>query len=208
MAKKGTKKVATKPVKKASKVKESVTKKATPERKSSQKTGGVAKKMEKPIKKGTAAKSTKMSEEKSPVSVPKTMIESAPTKKAQGDAKKSKSQITEVPKASKLELAKPEKEASAPVEIGVIEAEDEMPSKKAKKYEGANEEESRWLELRDKHKNIRPQPYKMSESYQEKTPIEHKTLGWGFVLSVVNDRLEVLFRSGIKHLISNYKPNT
>ena len=83
----------------------------------------------------------------------------------------------------------------------------EVPSKKAKKYEGATEEESKWLELRDKHKNIKPQLYKLSEEFVEKTPLEHKVLGWGFILSVVNDRLEVLFSSGIKHLISNYKKN-
>jgi hypothetical protein len=33
----------------------------------------------------------------------------------------------------------------------------------------------------------------------------HKVLGWGFVLSNLNDRLEVLFKDGIKVLISNYK---
>jgi len=80
-------------------------------------------------------------------------------------------------------------------------------SKKSKKYEAATEEESRWLELRDKYKSTKAAPYKMSEAYAEKTPIDHKVLGWGFILSVMNDRLEVLFQSGIKQLISNYKSN-
>lgn len=80
-------------------------------------------------------------------------------------------------------------------------------SKKAKKYEASSEEEARWFELRDKYKGAKASPYKMSEVYAEKTPIDHKVLGWGFILSVINDRLEVLFQSGIKHLISNYKSN-
>jgi len=80
-------------------------------------------------------------------------------------------------------------------------------SKKSKKYEAATEEEARWLELKDKYKSTKAAPYKMSEAYAEKTPIDHKVLGWGFILSVMNDRLEVLFQSGIKQLISNYKSN-
>lgn len=86
-------------------------------------------------------------------------------------------------------------------------AEPAVPSKKAKKYEAATEEEARWLELRDKYKSTKAAPYKMSEVYAEKTPIDHKVLGWGFIISVLNDRLEVLFQSGIKQLISNYKSN-
>lgn len=86
-------------------------------------------------------------------------------------------------------------------------SESSVPSKKAKKYEASTEEETRWLELRDKYKSTKALPYKMSEVYAEKTPIDHKVLGWGFILSVLNDRLEVLFQSGIKQLISNYKSN-
>ena len=32
-----------------------------------------------------------------------------------------------------------------------------------------------------------------------------KVLGWGFILKNDNDRLEVLFETGIRMLISNYK---
>lgn len=79
-------------------------------------------------------------------------------------------------------------------------------SKKAQAaYKAATEEEAKWLELKDKYKGIHPCPYKMSEIYQEKTLLDHKVLGLGVILSVVNDRLEVLFQTGMKHLISNYK---
>jgi hypothetical protein len=72
-------------------------------------------------------------------------------------------------------------------------------------YQAATEEEAKWLELKEKYKGISPSSYKMSEIYQEKTLLDHKVLGLGVILSVVNDRLEVLFQTGTKHLISNYK---
>ena len=45
----------------------------------------------------------------------------------------------------------------------------------------------------------------MSEKFNAMSPIQHKVLGWGFVLTNENDRLEVLFETGIRNLISNYK---
>jgi hypothetical protein len=33
----------------------------------------------------------------------------------------------------------------------------------------------------------------------------HKVLGWGFIISNINDRLDILFETGVKTLISNYK---
>jgi hypothetical protein len=45
----------------------------------------------------------------------------------------------------------------------------------------------------------------MSEQFEPGTPLSHPRLGWGFILSKLNDRLEVIFESGIKILISNYK---
>jgi len=45
----------------------------------------------------------------------------------------------------------------------------------------------------------------MSDVFEALKPINHKVLGWGFVLTNENNRLEVLFENGIKVLISNYK---
>jgi hypothetical protein len=94
------------------------------------------------------------------------------------------------------------------IQVNVIET--EAPVKKLSKkaqasFQAATEEEAKWMELKEKYKGIRPSPYKMSEIYQEKTLLDHKVLGLGVILSVVNDRLEVLFQTGTKHLISNYK---
>ena len=64
---------------------------------------------------------------------------------------------------------------------------------------------AQWQALFDRSKEIEPIAYQMSANYEAKTPILHKTLGWGYVVSNVNNRLEVLFESGLKFLISNYK---
>lgn len=199
MAKKATKKVVAKPVKKPAKAKAIVSKKSEPDKKikksESSKKAGAPKKA--PVALSAPAKSVKVKVEAKSVVKPSKKVEKtakvavvlAPTKKE---------------KAPKVKAVKPAEEV--PVAAPVDEFESQvLTGKKGKKYEGATEEESKWLELRDKNKNIKPLPYRMSEVFLEKTPIEHKVLGWGFVLSVVNDRLEVLFRSGIKHLISNYK---
>ena len=64
---------------------------------------------------------------------------------------------------------------------------------------------AQWTSLYERSKAVKPVPYKMSENYEAKTPILHKVLGWGYVLSSQNNRLEVLFQDGIKVLIANYK---
>jgi hypothetical protein len=64
---------------------------------------------------------------------------------------------------------------------------------------------AQWQVFFDKNKGIKPLTYKMTESYPARVPLQHKVLGWGFVISNLNDRLEVLFQSGLRTLISNYK---
>jgi hypothetical protein len=63
----------------------------------------------------------------------------------------------------------------------------------------------KWTSLFKKAEAIESQPYNMRATYEEKTAIVHKILGWGYILANRNDRLEVLFKDGIKYLISNYK---
>jgi len=64
---------------------------------------------------------------------------------------------------------------------------------------------AQWNSLFEKSKNVEAVPYRMTDTFEARTPIMHKVLGWGFVLSSQNDRLEVLFKDGIRILISNYK---
>ena len=64
---------------------------------------------------------------------------------------------------------------------------------------------AKWEALNQNASMIPSAPYKMSGSFEPKTGLQHKVLGWGYVLSAQNDRLEVLFKDGIRMLISNYK---
>lgn len=53
-------------------------------------------------------------------------------------------------------------------------------------------------------KGMKAKNYKMSDAFEAKTPILHKVLGWGFIMSSENNRIQVLFKDGIKTLITNY----
>lgn len=63
----------------------------------------------------------------------------------------------------------------------------------------------KWQDLKKKYGNIKASSYKMTEIFESNQPLQHKVLGWGYVLSSLNDRLEVIFESGVRQLISNYK---
>lgn len=63
----------------------------------------------------------------------------------------------------------------------------------------------KWSSLFKKSQDLVAKPYNMKQSYEAKTPIMHKVLGWGYILTNKNDRLEVLFKDGIRFLISNYR---
>lgn len=67
------------------------------------------------------------------------------------------------------------------------------------------DEKAKWAELNKKYGKEKALTYKMTETYSSLVPLQHKVLGWGFVLTNENDRLEVLFETGIRMLISNYK---
>ena len=72
--------------------------------------------------------------------------------------------------------------------------------------EAASALAAKWSTLFKRAENIEAQPYSMRTVYEERTAIVHQVLGWGYILANRNDRLEVLFKDGIKYLISNYKP--
>ncbi len=71
----------------------------------------------------------------------------------------------------------------------------------------AADEKAKWQELFKRHGKDKANSYKMTDSFDAMKPLQHKVLGWGFILSNENNRLEVLFENGIKMLISNYKPS-
>ena len=63
----------------------------------------------------------------------------------------------------------------------------------------------KWQDLKKKYGTVKALNYKMTEVFESNQAIQHKALGWGFILSSLNDRLEVIFESGVRQLISNYK---
>ena len=65
------------------------------------------------------------------------------------------------------------------------------------------ESERKWQALHNKHQNSSAPTYKISGVYQAKTSIMHRKFGWGYILSVKNDRLEVIFKEDVKFLVSN-----
>lgn len=118
--------------------------------------------------------------------------------------KKAAPKKTAPKKEAKKEEPKEEKsEESAPVAPKVSKKEKlaKIASDKA-----LSEDLRKWIDLQDKFGSEKAASYNMTATYQANKPIQHKVLGWGYILSVQNDRLEVLFETGTKMLISNYKP--
>ena len=103
------------------------------------------------------------------------------------------------------EAATDSTDEEAPVEAAAEKAPEKKKKKDDLKIDRNGDLESQWQSLHDKNKGLKAVPYKMSDNFEAKTPLMHKVLGWGYVISSVNNRLEVLFKDGIKILIANYK---
>lgn len=102
------------------------------------------------------------------------------------------------------------KEKAAPAPVTPMKVGAKARGRKISVEIGPNEAASalalKWSSLYKKAEQIEAKPYNMKAVFEEKTAIVHKLLGWGYILANRNDRLEVLFKDGIKYLISNYKP--
>lgn len=64
---------------------------------------------------------------------------------------------------------------------------------------------AKWQELNALSEGQKVQKYKMTESFEANTAVTHAKLGWGYILTSQNNRIEVLFEDGIKVLVSNYE---
>lgn len=125
----------------------------------------------------------------------KTTAKKKPTdkaNKAKSLEKKKKEKVT--PTVLQAQPEKPVKPKSARARASALAAEEAMGKLTGK-----------WNAFFKKAEDIKSAPYSMKNSYEPKTAITHKILGWGYILENKNDRLEVLFKDGIKFLISNYK---
>lgn len=167
-------------------------------------------------KKPVAAKKSAVAAKKAAPKVAVKAKKEAPPKKSAPPAPKMAAKVApEAKKETKKEIdteAKVAKPAKMPEVLAEPEA---KPVKvpKLKKSEQAkinadkailNEEERKWNEFHEKHKADKAQSYDMKATFEAAKPLQHKVLGWGWILSNDNDRLEVLFRDGKRILISNY----
>ena len=139
----------------------------------------------------------------------------APAKNAKAKPLKSSMTVeTRVEKAkidsggTLLEMAKEEMHhVNAPAAEAADKAEKAGKFKPIKLERGnLADEKAKWQELFKRYGKDKAANYKMSEQFESLKPINHKVLGWGFVLTNENNRLEILFENGIKLLICNYKP--
>jgi hypothetical protein len=107
-----------------------------------------------------------------------------------------------------LEMAKEEMfKVNAPIAEAADKAEKAGKFKPIKLERGnLADEKAKWQELFKRYGKDKAVNYKMSDQFESLKPINHKVLGWGFVLTNENNRLEILFENGIKLLICNYKP--
>ena len=214
MGKAPAKKSSTKPAKPAAK------KSTKPAAKAVSKAKAPAKSSATPVVKASAPPSSKSKaktvEKPSPKVTAKPVVAKAEPKK---EAKKSK--VESVPEAVKVVTAavevkeKPammssrgkseESEASESADLKMVEGKKSKKEKDWSQIDRTAEIGPQWERIHDACKGLKPEPYKMSENFEAKTAITHKVLGWGYVLTSQNNRLEVIFKDGIKVLIANYK---
>lgn len=148
------------------------------------------------VKKASKAQPAKAGKEKEKeLGAQKTALASVKTEKSKGKvapaAKLSVKMVAEAREA-KVAPVKPAKKTR------LTKAQEEG-------MEKATQLGQKWSSLYRKTQEQQAKPYNMRHTFEAKTPIMHKVLGWGYILSNKNDRLEVLFKDGIRYLISNYK---
>lgn len=149
----------------------------------------------KPKAKSPAVKAEKVAAVKKAVKPKKEpkVVEAEDLDQALGTTEEGSEQAVKAPKAAKAPKAEKVKKPRAPKKAAVLDV------------SVGSDHHNKWSELKEKHSKDKALPYAMSATFESNQPIQHKSLGWGLILNNNNDRLEVLFESGIKMLISNYK---
>lgn len=175
--------------KSASKSKLTPTKKPAPFKKpASKKTSASAKKPE-VVNKAVSVKATIQGKQKTPEKIAKVISQTETTEPLQVIERTT---VVEVEKSEKPIAPKKSKATRA------------AESKEKAAKQASSDEEARWVDIYEKNKGEKPLDYDMKRKYESNKPLQHKILGWGWILSSENDRLEVLFKDGKKILISNY----
>lgn len=127
-----------------------------------------------------------------------------PVKPAKAQKPAPAAKVEKVEKTEKVEKAP--KVVEKAVKAEKPSKAEKVKAEKVKAPEGASEDYKKWIELKNRHGHEKAAAYSMSGVYETGKAIDHKVLGWGWIMKSENDRLEVLFEQGLKYLISNYKP--
>lgn len=145
----------------------------------------------KPVK--AAASSKPIASKPAPKAPAKTPAKAAPT-----PAKKSAPAVLEKKVAAPAADVAPKKAASKAAQAAES-------SEKIKIDKSMTEEQAKWAEMYNKYRDTQTSNYDMKSTFKAASAIQHKVLGWGWIVSNDNDRLEVLFKDGKRMLISNYR---
>ena len=168
----------------------------------------LASKVAKPAKNAAAAKTVAPVKAKAqkPAAIPAKAVKSKAVAAQQLTVSKKDQVIAKAKAALKVEATAVETATPAAPAKPISKAKARKIMIEASINEAASALAAKWATLYKKAEQIDAKPYNMKAVFEEKTAIVHKVLGWGYILANRNDRLEVLFKDGIKHLISNYKP--
>lgn len=135
-----------------------------------------------------------------PAKTPKPAKEAKITKPAQAEQSISETKAAKESKKPKVESKKVQVETTKPAA-----GKAEKPKSGTAAMGDSESADPIWLELHRKHSDEKASNYDMRSAFEPSTPLNHKILGWGWILSNENDRLEVVFKDGKRVLISNYK---
>lgn len=188
---------------------------STGEKKKGQKEMSKSKPAPKAAKAAKPAAKAKTKAEPKPAAKAKVAAVEKPAKAApiEKPAKTVAPKVKAAPEAEKPAVEKPVKEKK------VAATEASAPAKKPKKGaaqpevitasglvdNSTPENKKKWRDLKERYGKDKASTYNMSAQFEAEQPLEHKVLGWGYILTNNQDRLEVLFETGVKILISNYK---
>lgn len=161
----------------------------------------VASKKEEKVAKVKAAPVAKKTEDKKPKAVVAPEKAKAPTTMSAKGKVKAAKEAVETESDDTVDAT----EAVAAPQKAVVEKPKKKTAAQKKKEKLEIDANVKWGDLHEKYKQIKPANYSMKDGFEANQPIQHKVLGWGWVISSENDRLEVLFKDGKKILISNYK---
>lgn len=166
--------------------------KVVPSKKEVKTAAQATKKVEAPKKKGALANAVAKIE----------ALKNKVTAAKNENVKKLEAMVPAILKSDKK--SKKKEEAVVEVEETVVSNDKPMKLSKLERSK-MTEDEAKWWDLHEKNKTQKAPNYDMREAFEANKPIQHKLLGWGFVLNNDNDRLEVLFKDGKRMLISNRK---